>query len=123
MTGRSKLEDVYPEATCEVHPTDAADLGLQTGDWVKVTSRRGSIKLRVLVTGRSPEGTVFIPFHFAEAAANLLTLDEVDRQAKIPDYKNTAVRIEKTTAPQEWDEGYEQPLEERGAIKDPVQIH
>jgi predicted molibdopterin-dependent oxidoreductase YjgC len=123
MTGRSKLEDVYPEATCEVHPSDAAELRLQTGDWVEVSSRRGSIKLRALVTGRSPEGTIFIPFHFAEAAANLLTLDEVDRQAKIPDYKNTAVKIEKTTAPEDWDAGYEQPLEKRGAIKDPVQIH
>jgi formate dehydrogenase alpha subunit len=123
MTGRSKLEDVYPEATCEVHPSDAAELRLQTGDWVEVSSRRGSIKLRALVTGRSPEGTIFVPFHFAEAAANLLTLDEVDKQAKIPDYKNTAVRIEKTTAPEDWDAGYEQPLEKRGAIKDPVQIH
>jgi formate dehydrogenase alpha subunit len=123
MTGRSKLEDVYPEATCEVHPSDAANLELQTGDWVEVSSRRGSIKLRVLVTGRSPEGTVFVPFHFAEAAANLLTLDEVDKQAKIPDYKNTAVKIEKTTAPEDWDAGYEQPLEKRGAIKDPVQVH
>ena len=123
MTGRSKLEDVYPEATCEVHPADAAELELQTGDWVEVSSRRGSIKLRVLVTGRSPEGTVFVPFHFAEAAANLLTLDEVDRQAKIPDYKNTAVKIDKTVAPEGWDAGYERPLDQRGAIKDPVQVH
>ena len=78
--------------------------------------------MRVLITGRSPVGTVFIPFHFAEAAANLLTLDEVDKQAKIPDYKNTAVKIEKTIAPEGWDAGYEQPLEQRGAIKDPVQV-
>lgn len=122
MTGRSMLEEVYPEATCEIHPDDAAELGLQTGDWVAVTSRRGSIRLRVLITGRSPVGTVFIPFHFAEAAANLLTLDEVDKRAKIPDYKNTAVKIEKTSAPEGWDRGYEKPLEERGAIKDPVQV-
>jgi predicted molibdopterin-dependent oxidoreductase YjgC len=122
MTGRSKLEDVYPEATCEMHPDDAADLGLQTGDWVAVSSRRGSIRVRVMVTGRSPSGTVFIPFHFAEAAANLLTLDEVDKRAKIPDYKNTAVKIKKTVAPDDWDGGYQRPLEERGAIKDPVQV-
>lgn len=123
MTGRSKLEEVYPEATCEIHPADASDLGLRTGDWVEVTSRRGSIHLRVMVTGRSPEGTIFVPFHFAEAAANLLTLDEVDKRAKIPDYKNTAVKISKSTAPEGWDAGYEKPLEERGAIKDPVQVH
>lgn len=123
MTGRSSLEQIYPEATCEVHPDDASGLGIETGDWVAVSSRRGTIKLRALVTRRSPRNTIFIPFHFAEAAANLLTLDRVDGRAKIPDYKNTAVKIEKTTLPDGWDEGYETPLFERGAIKDPVQIH
>ncbi|HUS94096.1 MAG TPA: formate dehydrogenase subunit alpha [Patescibacteria group bacterium] len=123
MTGRSALEDVYPEATCEIHPDDAEGLGLSAGDWIKVSSRRGSIRLRILVTGRSPQGTVFIPFHFAEAAANLLTLDRVDKKAKIPDYKNTAVRIEKSDPPLGLDEGYDAPLANRGAIKDPVQIH
>ncbi|MCA9924496.1 MAG: hypothetical protein KC421_19100, partial [Anaerolineales bacterium] len=86
-------------------------------------SRRGAIKVRVLVTERSPQGTIFVPFHFAEAAANVLTLDRVDTRAKIPDYKNTAVSIHSTTPPEGWDEGYERPLLERGAIKDPVQIH
>ena len=123
MTGRSRLEDVYPEAVCEISPDDAATLGLVTGDWVNVSSRRGTITLRVLVTGRSPRRTVFIPFHFAEAAANLLTLDRIDERAKIPDYKNTAVKIEKTTRPPGLDEGYDEHLFDRGAIKDPVQIH
>ena len=123
MTGRSKLEEIYPEATCEIHPEDATDLQIETGDWVEVSSRRGNIKLRALVTGRSPRGTVFIPFHFAEAAANALTLDRIDERAKIPDYKNSAVSIEKTEAPEAWDAGYERPLLDRGAIKDPVQIH
>ena len=123
MTGRSRLEDIYPEAVCEMHPDDAAALGLITGDWVAVSSRRGTITLRVLVTGRSPRGTVFVPFHFAEAAANLLTLDRIDARAKIPDYKNTAVKIEKATRPEGYDEGYDEHLFDRGAIKDPVQIH
>jgi anaerobic selenocysteine-containing dehydrogenase len=123
MTGRSRIEEVYPEAVCEIHPNDARDLGLETGDWVNVSSRRGTITLRILVTGRSPERTVFVPFHFAEAAANLLTLDRIDARAKIPDYKNTAVKIEKTTPPRGLDEGYERPLFDRGAIKDPVMVH
>jgi predicted molibdopterin-dependent oxidoreductase YjgC len=123
MTGRSSLEDAYPEATCEIHPGDAEDLGLEEGDWVEVSSRRGSVKLRILVTGRSPKGTIFIPFHFAEAAANALTLDKVDEKAKIPDYKNTAVKIEKTSPPEDWGDDYNLPLVERGVIKDPVQIH
>ncbi len=123
MTGRSRLEDIYPEAVCEMHPDDAAALGLVTGDWAAVSSRRGTITLRVLVTGRSPRGTVFVPFHFAEAAANKLTLDRIDARAKIPDYKNSAVKIEKTTRPPGLDEGYDEHLFDRGAIKDPVQIH
>ncbi|MCB8937841.1 MAG: formate dehydrogenase subunit alpha [Ardenticatenaceae bacterium] len=123
MTGNSRLEEVFPEAVCEMHPEDAEKLGLETGDWVEVSSRRGAIKTRLLVTERSPVNTIFIPFHFAEAAANLLTLDRVDERAKIPDYKNTAVNIHPTTAPEGWDAGYEKPLFDRGAIKDPVQIH
>ncbi len=123
MTGRSQLENVYPEAVCEVSPDDAETLGLTTGDWINVSSRRGTITLRALVTGRSPQGTVFVPFHFAEAAANLLTLDRIDDRAKIPDYKNTAVRIAKTTRPDGLDAGYDEHLFDRGAIKDPVQIH
>ncbi len=122
MTGRSALEEIYPEATCEMHPIDAAELELETGDWVAVSSRRGTIKLRLLVTERSPRRTIFIPFHFAEAAANLLTLDRIDERAKIPDYKNTAVSIRKTSPPKGWDDGYQEALLNRGAIKDPVQV-
>jgi formate dehydrogenase alpha subunit len=123
MTGNSRLEEIYPEAVVEMHPHDAAESGVRTGDWVRVTSRRGSILVRALITTRSPQGTVFLPFHFAEAAANLLTLDRIDGRAKIPDYKNTAVKIEKAAAPADLDDGYELPLFDRGAIKDPVQIH
>ncbi len=123
MTGRSSLKDVYPEATCEINPVDADVLSVNTGDWLKVSSRRGSIRLRALLTERSPAGTIFIPFHFAEAAANLLTLDLVDERAMIPDYKNTAVRVEKTERPEERHKEYDIPLQKRGAIKDPVQVH
>jgi formate dehydrogenase alpha subunit len=95
LTRRSKLDDIYPEALIEIHPQDAADLEISSGDWVKVQSRRGEIETRTLVTERSPAGTVFLPFHFVEAAANILTIDARDPQAKIPDYKVCAVRVEK----------------------------
>jgi predicted molibdopterin-dependent oxidoreductase YjgC len=120
MSRRSNLDAIWPEATVEMHPTDAERLGLVTGDWVDVRSRRGEITLRVLVTGRSPEGTVFIPFHFAEAAANVLTNDLVDPRAKIPDYKLCAVTVEQSAAPPERP-GTDIPLTERGAIKDRAQ--
>lgn len=116
MTRKASLDVIWPEATVEIHPNDARRLDLQTGDWVTVTSRRGEITLRVLVTGRSPEGVVFIPFHFAEAAANVLTNNLVDPRAKIPDYKLCAVAIAKASAPDR--DGADIPLTERGAIKD-----
>ncbi|TAK11854.1 MAG: formate dehydrogenase subunit alpha [Anaerolineae bacterium] len=94
MTRRSKLDDIYPEPTVEIHPQDAVAIGLNPGDWVKVRSRRGEIKVRTLITERSPAGMVFIPFHFAEAAANELTHDQRDPKAKIPDYKMCAVQLE-----------------------------
>jgi predicted molibdopterin-dependent oxidoreductase YjgC len=64
-------------------------------DRIKVVSRRGAIEIKPEITSRVPEGTLFIPFHFAEAAANALTIDALDPVAKIPEYKVCAVRIEK----------------------------
>jgi formate dehydrogenase alpha subunit len=122
MTRRSKLDDAFPEPILEMHPDDAHSLELVSGDWVEVSSRRGQVVCRVMVTGRSPVGTVFLPFHFVEAAANLLTLDKIDPRAKIPDFKMAAVQLRKTDTPTR--EGAEIPLDERGAIKDPTRyIH
>jgi formate dehydrogenase alpha subunit len=93
LTRHSRLEDLYPEAVVEVHPGDAARMKLENGQPVRASSRRGSIVLRVKVTEKSTPGVVFIPFHFAEAAANLLTNDALDPQAKIPEYKACAIRL------------------------------
>jgi len=117
MTRVSALDAIWPECTVEIHPHDAARLALATGAWVDVSSRRGTITARLLVTGRSPEGTVFIPFHFAEAAANVLTDNRLDERAKIPDYKVCGVKIEPAARPPERP-GAEIPLADRGTIKD-----
>jgi anaerobic selenocysteine-containing dehydrogenase len=119
LTRVSDLDQIWPECTVEMHPKDAARLGLEPGDWVEVVSRRGEITARLLVTERSPEGTIFIPFHFAEAAANVLTDKRLDERAKIPDYKVCSVRIAKAIMVPER-EGAETPLHTRGAIKDPL---
>lgn len=118
MTRRSKLDDAFPEPIIEVHPDDAQNLQVVSGDWLQVTSRRGQIVCRVMVTGRSPQGTVFLPFHFAEAAANILTLNKIDPRAKIPDFKMAAVQLKKTDAPKR--DGADLEIDERGAIKEPT---
>jgi formate dehydrogenase alpha subunit len=93
LTRHSKLDDLYPEARIEINPADASRLKIDDGQAVRVSSRRGSIVLRAWVTPRTTMGVVFIPMHFAEAAANLLTIDALDPKAKIPEYKACAVRI------------------------------
>jgi len=66
------------------------------GGLARVPSRRGEIELHVRVSEREGRGNVFVPFHFREAAANLLTIDEIDPMGKIPEFKFCAVRIERT---------------------------
>jgi formate dehydrogenase alpha subunit len=93
MTRHSQLDALYPEALVEINPVDASMLGIIDGQSVRVTSRRGSVVLRTAVTEKTTAGVVFIPFHFHEAAANLLTIDALDPQAKIPEFKACAVQI------------------------------
>ncbi len=87
------------EGYAEVHPEDAKRLGLEDGGWVSVRTRRGEITTRVRATERVAMGSVFVPFHFAEAPANRLTNDALDPKAKIPEYKVAACQIEKATQP------------------------
>ncbi len=84
---------LVPEAFVEIHPEDAKSLGIMDGDCVEVESRRGKIKVKAKIGGIK-KGVVFIPFHFAESAANVLTsADKLDPEAKIPEFKVSAVRL------------------------------
>jgi formate dehydrogenase alpha subunit len=93
MTRHSALDEAYPEARIEIHPADADMHGITDGMAVRVTSRRGEVVLRATVTEKTTVGVVFIPIHFAEAAANLLTNDALDPQALIPEFKACAVQV------------------------------
>jgi formate dehydrogenase major subunit len=95
MTRRSyALDTISPVAEVYMHPKDAADRGLSHGEKVRVRSRRGTIELLLRVSHREQLGNCFIPFHFREAAANLLTIDEIDPFGKIPEFKFCAVQVE-----------------------------
>jgi formate dehydrogenase alpha subunit len=96
MTRRSAgLNAVAPEAYIEINPVDADGLSIHNGDRLKVSSRRGTIDLKARVSGIVPPKVVFIPFHYKEAAANLLTNDAMDPVCKIMEAKVCAVRLEK----------------------------
>lgn len=95
MTMRTEgLNILSPECFVEISRTDARKLGLDTGDLVNVSSRRGKISAKLKVSHKAVAGTVFIPFHFAQAAANTLTNSKLDPTAKIPELKVCAINIE-----------------------------
>ncbi len=96
MTRRIEpLNIVSPEAYIEIHPLDAEKLSIEKGTKVRVRSRRGEIVVRAVVTDSPGRGVVFIPFHFKEAAANVLTNTAHDPVCKIPELKVCAVHIER----------------------------
>ena len=98
MTRRAKaLDALQPIAFCEINPEDLAEIGADPGDQVTLSSRRGSISLVVRATSDVSRGSVFIPFHFREAAANTLTNDALDPFGKIPEFKFCAVKVEKAS--------------------------
>jgi predicted molibdopterin-dependent oxidoreductase YjgC len=94
MTRRVKpIEDHAGEAYVEINPEDVRKLGLKNGDKIKVASRRGEIEIKARVTKKVSEGIVFIPMHYREAAANVITNDALDPDVKIPEFKVCAVKL------------------------------
>jgi len=95
MTRRATvLDNLEPEAVASLNPRQLRTLGLEPGDMVKVATRRGEIALNVRSDRDVPEGMVFIPFCFNEAAANMLTNPQLDPFGKIPEFKFCACKVE-----------------------------
>ena len=95
MTRRATVLDALePAATASLNGEDLQGLGLKPGDVVTIASRRGHVRLQVRQDDGTPQGTVFIPFAYQEAAANLLTNSALDPFGKIPEFKFCAVRVE-----------------------------
>jgi predicted molibdopterin-dependent oxidoreductase YjgC len=92
------LDALRPDGVVEVNPEDARAVGLSDGDLAEVVSRRGKVVARCQLARRSRPGSVFMSFHYAESAANILTNDALDPVAKIPEFKVCAVRIGKADA-------------------------
>jgi formate dehydrogenase major subunit len=99
MTRRaSNLDALEPEAFVAANSLDLRRLGLAAGEQVRVATRRGGIELMARQDNSVPEGVLFIPFCFAEAAANFLTNPQLDPYGKIPEFKYCAARLEKLDA-------------------------
>jgi len=96
MSRRADALNAYVnEPYAEIHPADLERIGVTDGERIRVVTRRGEIVTQASATERVAEGSVFIPFHFVEAAANWLTNDALDPKAKIPELKVAACRIER----------------------------
>ncbi len=96
MTRRAQvLDDLEPEAVAYMSPADLRRMGAKGGDRMKLTTRRGTIELKARSDYNVPSGLVFVPFCYAEAAANVLTNPKLDPYGKIPEFKFAAARIER----------------------------
>jgi len=96
MTRRSPFLNRETEmAYAEINPLDALGIGVGEGDTIRISTRRGSIIVAARVTDRIASGSIFVPFHFTEARANILTNPVLDPQAKTPEFKVCAARLEK----------------------------
>jgi predicted molibdopterin-dependent oxidoreductase YjgC len=95
MTRRAKgLDSREPSATFEINPADATELGIKDGDIVRISSRRNAMLISARVSDRVARRQIFVPFHFREAAANLLTSPVLEPHAKMAALKVCAVKIE-----------------------------
>jgi formate dehydrogenase major subunit len=96
MTRRAAyLDALEPEAVASLHPRELRRLGVAPGAPIRVMTRRGTIELKARVDRAVPEGMVFIPFAYVEAAANILTNPQLDPFGKIPEFKFCAAKVEK----------------------------
>ncbi|MGI2114180.1 formate dehydrogenase subunit alpha [Shewanella frigidimarina] len=99
MTRKTPELDIKGAPRVMISVFDAEQLGVNNGDMLKLSTRRGEIDIAAFVTKRAQVGVLFLPFHFAEAAANKLTINALDPIAKIPEYKVCAVKAEKSLQP------------------------
>ena len=123
QTRRTENVAWHPEDLLEIHPVDAEDRGVKTGDWVKLQSRAGETTLRATVTDRVAPGVVYTTFHHPSTQANVVTTEYSDWATNCPEYKVTAVQISPSNGPTDWQEGYE-ALSERArriAVVEPAE--
>jgi formate dehydrogenase major subunit len=106
QTRRTENSRWHAEDRIELHPHDAEDRGIKSGDWVGIESRSGQTVLRALVTERMQPGVVYTTFHFPESGANVITTENSDWATNCPEYKVTAVQLSPVAQLSDWQRGY-----------------
>ena len=107
QTRRTENQTWHNEDVLELHPHDAEERGVNEGDWLGISSRAGQTVLRAVISERMQPGVVYTTFHHPGSGANVITTDSSDWATNCPEYKVTAVQVEKVTQPSEWQKNFE----------------
>lgn len=106
QTRRTHNQLWHHEDVLEIHPSDAELRGIKDGDWLGITSRSGHIVLRTCISERMQPGVVYTTFHHPSSGANVITTDSSDWATNCPEYKVTAVQVEKVSQPSAWQQRF-----------------
>ena len=106
----------HPEDKLEIHEQDAEDRGIQTGDWILLSSRAGDTRLRAEISKRVQPGVVYTTFHFPESGANVVTTDNSDWATNCPEYKVTAVQVARCENASAWQADFQRSATEQQAL-------
>ena len=107
QTRRTDNQVWHDEDILEVHPHDAEERGINDGDWLGITSRAGQTVLRARISERMQPGVVYTTFHHPGSGANVITTDNSDWATNCPEYKVTAVQVEKVSQPSQWQKSFQ----------------
>ncbi|TBW58123.1 formate dehydrogenase subunit alpha [Marinobacter halodurans] len=107
QTRRTENSRWHEEDVLEIHPSDAELRGISDGDWLGVSSRVGQTVLRCRISDRMQPGVVYTTFHHPGSGANVITTDSSDWATNCPEYKVTAVQVEKVSQPSEWQKHFQ----------------
>ncbi|MEO9167320.1 MAG: formate dehydrogenase subunit alpha [Aestuariivirga sp.] len=108
QTRRTENSQWHPEDVLEIHPSDAELRGIKDGTMVSLTSRIGGTSLRAEITERVPPGVVYTTFHHPVTGANVITTEYSDWATSCPEYKVTAVQVNPSNRPSEWQKEWEE---------------
>jgi formate dehydrogenase major subunit len=106
QTRRTANVEWHEEDVLDIHPLDAENRGIRTGDLVAIQSRSGEISLRAVVSERMQPGVVYTTFHHPMSGANVVTTEFSDWATNCPEYKVTAVQVRRTNGPSAWQENF-----------------
>jgi len=117
QTRRTKNQQWHEEDLLDIHPSDAQLRGVKDGDWLGIQSRAGQTVLRARITSRIQPGVVYTTFHHPFSGANVITTDNSDWATNCPEYKVTAVQVEKVSQPSLWQQQAQDFDKQQQALK------